>query len=369
MNLRNAQMEKAIYISWQTVYALASWNFRFTSEVSMKKNAGASIGNATITSSCFRGLCLAFFCLSLLQAPASLASESARKFPMPLKNDDVIATGNEWISLPTIRASDGALVDFNMLSMRDRGLLEVVGAPGEAVLTPFVQVNGKKIALHDLHWELIEYWIPVAHFSEDGMDITITYCAPPESRAAFLRLTVTNNKKESVPAVLGLKASWGGLNRVTYTPVQLRGERRMAPAPWVDPAEVFSFVTHDTWFAWSLIYPGSQARSSDSPETVAPTLEAQRDIKLEPGQTAECNYILGGGLEEFSGPHNAKSLREMIDRNGADYMIQKTAVWCRQHTHTTGQEDLDFIMNRNFIFTELYAWGKAIDTEQLVGVT
>ena len=91
--------------------------------------------------------------------------------------------------------------------------------------------------------------------------------------------------------------------------------------------------------------------------------------RLEPGQTAECNYILGGGLEEFSGPHNAKSLREMIDRNGADYMIQKTATWCRQHTHTTGQEDLDFIMNRNFLFTALYASGKAIDTEQLVGVT
>ena len=271
---------------------------------------------------------LTFF--SFFFAQSSFAGQTARTFPLPLKPDDVVATGNEWISLPTIRASDGALMDFNMLSMRDRGLLEVVGSPGEPVLAPFVQINGKKIALHDLRWELIEYWIPVAHFSEQGLDITITYCAPPESRAAFLRLTATNHKGESVPVVLGLKALWGGLNRVTYTPVQLRGERRMAPAAWVEPAEVFSFVTHDTMFAWSLIYPGSQARSSDSPESYVPTLETRREVTLAPGQTAECNYILGGGLEEFSGPHNAKSLREMIDRNGADYMIQKAAAWCRE---------------------------------------
>ena len=319
----------------------------------------SSLSSSLIIVSCFP---------NIVDSPA-LASEGVRTMPMPLKSDDVIATGNEWIALPTIRASDGALVDFNVLSMRDRGLLEVVGAPGEAVLTPFVQINGKNIVLHNLRWELIEYWIPVAHFKEDGVEITLTYCAPPESRAAFLRLTVKNDKGESIPAVLGLKASWGGLNRVTYNPVQLRGDRRMAPAPWVDPAEVFSFVTHDTWFAWSLIYPNSEARGSDSPESSAPTLEARRELKIAPGQTAECNYILGAGIEEFSGPHNAKALREMIDRNGADYMIRKTAEWCQKHTRTTGQADLDFIMNRNFLFTTLYAWGKAIDTEQLVGVT
>ena len=33
----------------------------------------------------------------------------------------------EWIALPDIRASDAALMSFNVLSMRDRGLLEVLG--------------------------------------------------------------------------------------------------------------------------------------------------------------------------------------------------------------------------------------------------
>ena len=31
--------------------------------------------------------------------------------------------------------------------------------------------------------------------------------------------------------------------------------------------------------------------------------------------------------------------------------------------------DLDRIMNRNLLFTTYYAWGRAIDTEQFVGMT
>ena len=50
-------------------------------------------------------------------------------------------------------------------------------------------------------------------------------------------------------------------------------------------------------------------------------------------------------------------------------MIREAAEWCHQRTRTTGQADLDVLMNRNFLFTALYAWGKTIDTEQFVGVT
>ena len=50
-------------------------------------------------------------------------------------------------------------------------------------------------------------------------------------------------------------------------------------------------------------------------------------------------------------------------------MIAQAAEWCQAHTRTTGQADLDMLMNRNFLFTAMYAWGRTIDTEQFVGVT
>ena len=98
-------------------------------------------------------------------------------------------------------------------------------------------------------------------------------------------------------------------------------------------------------------------------------MDDQRFVNVGPGETAEAVFVLGVGVEEFSAAHNAKGLTELIDRSGAQGVIQQAAAWCRQRTRSTGQADLDLLMNRNYLFTELYAWGKTIDTEQLVGVT
>jgi hypothetical protein len=137
----------------------------------------------------------------------------------------------------------------------------------------------------------------------------------------------------------------------------------------VDSAEVFSFTTNDTQFAWSLIHEGSPGHSSIPPLSLSPGLDAQRAVDLAPGETAEANFVLGIGVEEFSAAHSAKALRELIDRNGAVAIIDQAAAWCKRRTRTTGQPDLDLLMNRNFLFTALYAWGRTIDTEQFVGVT
>ncbi|HEX6881099.1 MAG TPA: hypothetical protein VF135_12090, partial [Terriglobales bacterium] len=168
----------------------------------------------------------------LLISHLTLAAGAPRRFPLKLSATDVIPTGNEWIALPDIHASDGALTSFNVLSMRDRGLLEVVGERGTPALQPYFTVGGKRLELKGLSWELVEYWIPVAHFDIDGMEGTLTYCAQPGSRAAFIRLTVTNRRSADVEAGLGLKASWGALNRVTYLPVEQRGERTVSESPW-----------------------------------------------------------------------------------------------------------------------------------------
>lgn len=302
-----------------------------------------------------------------LMAPSAFGASHV--IPLSLKPDDVLPTGNEWISLPDIRAVDGALNSFNIISMHHRGLLEVTGEGAGPVMQPYFTVGGKQLPFLNPSWELIEYWIPTAHLTVDGMETTVTWCAPPGSRAAFLRLTVTNRRKEPASVTLGLRASFGKLNRVTYVPVELRGERTVGPAPWVEPGEAFSYVTNDTEFAWAVVHPGSTAQIIAPPITSAPAIDASRAATLAPGETAESLFILGAGIEEFSAAHNARALRELLERDGSDAIVERAAAWCRERTKTTGQPDLDLLMNRNYLFTELYAWGKTIDTEQLVGIT
>jgi len=298
------------------------------------------------------------------------AAEEPHRLPLTLAPDDVLATGNEWIALPEIRASDGALVSFNTLFMRERGLLQPNGAAGRPVLEPYLQVgSGKKQPLDGLSWSLLEYWIPQAREERDGLTVTLTYCAPPGHRAAFLRLTLANHRAEAVSATLGLKSSFGSLSRVTYVPVVLRGERLVAPTPWVDPGEAYSYITYDTRFSWAVVHPGSKATLSMPPVVAAPEADAARTVTLQPGESAESLFVLSVGLEEFSAAHNARALKEELERNGSNAVIAATAAWCRARTRTTGRADLDALMNRNLLFTTLYAWGRTLDTEELVGVT
>lgn len=289
--------------------------------------------------------------------------------PLTLRPDDVLATGNEWIALPEIRASDGALLSFNALFMRERGLLQPNGAAGRPVLEPYVRLDGREQTLDALSWSLLEYWIPQGRQERDGLEITLTWCAPPGHRAAFLRLTIANHRAAPVPATLGLRSSFGSLSRVTYLPVVVRGERVVAPAPWVDPGEVYSYITDDTHFAWAIVHPGSRATLAMPPATAAPNADAARSVVLQPGESAEALFILAVGVEEFSAAHSARALREELERNGSDAVIASTAAWCHARTRTTGRADLDALMNRNLLFTMLYAWGRTLDTEQLVGVT
>ncbi len=325
-----------------------------------------------MTSQLFRARldCLRTAALLFLSLLCVLTVHAApRRSSISLGPDDVLPTGNQWISLPDIRAVDGGLGTFNVLSMRHRGLLQVNGDKGGPVLQPYFTANGKPLNFRNPAWDLIAYWIPSAHQSIDGLDATLTWCAPPESRAAFLRMTVTNRRPQPVDVTLGLKAAFGSVSRVTYVPVELRGERAVGPAPWVDPAEVFSYITTDTDFAWTLLHPGSKAQINTPPTTPTPAVDASQTKTLAPGESIESIFVLAAGIEEFSAAHNARALREQIDRSGADAVIEQTAAWLSARARPTGKPDLDLLMNRNFLFTALYAWGRTIDTEQLVGIT
>ena len=311
---------------------------------------------------------IAAFLFVFSMATSSIAAAN-RRTPITLGTNDVLPTGNQWISLPDIRASDGALRTFNFLSMRHRGLLQVSGDKGSPVLQPYFTVAGRALAFQNPSWELIQFWIPTAHLTVDGFDATLTWCAPPESRAAFLRMTLTNHRTAPADVILGVRAAFGSIDRVTYVPVGLRGERTVAPATWVEPAETFSYITTDTDFSWTLLHPGSKGAINAPPTTSTPSVDASESKTLAAGESIEANFVLSGGIEEFSAAHNARALREQIERSGAQAIIDQTASSLTSRSRTTGKPELDLLMNRNFLFTEFYAWGRTIDTEQFVGIT
>jgi hypothetical protein len=307
--------------------------------------------------------------MSTAYSPAVIAAptESARRVDLKLTANDVIPTGNDWIALPSIRASDGALQNFNVISMRYRGLIEVAGVADRPLMAPFIEVAGVRRPLANLQWSLRDYWIPTGTLEADGVRVRLTYVAPPDSRAAIVRYQVTNLRKTPLMVAPGMDLDWGKTNRVTYSPEPLGGRRAMSPTPIDTDMEVFEYNTDDTQMAWGFAYVGSQGVLHSGSEN--PGLTARHEAELAPGQTLDVHFIIGAGLDEYSAAYAMRVLNKKIDRYGLDGIIDQAAADAHRRTRTTGDPDLDRIMNRNLLFSTYYAWGRAIDTEQFTGMT
>ena len=220
----------------------------------------------------------------------------------------------------------------------------------------------------DLAWSVLAYWIPEARVTIDGIEIVLTYCAPPGCRAAFIAVRVVNRRGATVQVRLGADIAWAALERVTYQPSTLTGARSVAPGLWVEDTSTFLYRTDDIRFAWSVRHPGLTADLSRDEDGPTATLRSA-DLDLPPGATSEVTLILAAGRDEMSAPHNAKALAERLDRLGVAGVIAEAERWLMARTRSTGRADLDLLMNRNALFSRFYAWGRTLDGEDRVGVT
>jgi hypothetical protein len=310
---------------------------------------------------------LLIFLLAALATSMAAAKPAGQETPLTLSADDVIPTGNDWIALPSIRAGDAALMDFNVISMRYRGLIEFAGTKGQPLIKPFLSVAGVKTPLSNLSWSLRDYWLPTGTMEADGLRTRISFVVPPESRAAIVRFQVTNLSGSPVAVAPGMEVDWARTNRVTYSPEPLTGARTMSPTPIDSDMEVFNYRTDDTQFAWGFAYVGSKGVLHDASGN--PGVTAQHEATIAPGETLDVHYLIGVGLEEYSAAYAMRVLNKRIDRYGIDGVIDQAAADARHHTRTTGRSDLDRIMNRNLLFTTYFAWGRALDSEEFVGMT
>ena len=307
--------------------------------------------------------------------PAVAAQSGAGAQPLTIAPGAVIATGNDWLALPEIRVSDGAIVSFNALSMHDRGLLQVQGTPtvrpaaapvDELVpaVAPSLAVDGRRTRLRIADWQLIDDWIPVATARAGGIRLQITYATPPHTRTALLRMVLTNDDAVPHQVRYGLLANWGGLARVAYVPAMIRGETLQAPAAWTPNTEVFSFLEYETTFAWALGYPDCTKTARQGR-----TFRAFCSAKLGPHESRQANFILAIGLDEFSAAYAEHVLAAQLGFWGDATVIGRERAWIEPRLRTTGNAALDELMNRNLLFSSFFAWGKTLDTEQFVGVT
>ena len=274
-------------------------------------------------------------------------------------------TGNEYLSLPTIRENDGAVEGVTFLYMQVKGLLEIRGKDG--LIRPYVELDGQRLPLCPV-WSREHCWIPRFVSEEQKLLFTCTYLTPVGERALVLRLSVQNQSAEPRTIRFGTDGQWDQTLHEVNETTELTEGREAYESGW-NHMFIFSQKPGLPLFAFAPCVADpqqfaeidQQARWSRSDFAY----DIYRETVLQPGETAVLDIPWGVGYEGVAASTSAKELL----RQGFDAVYGRTVRWLSAREKPLADPKLHELLNTNLFFAFFYASGRTVDTEELCLMT
>ena len=226
-------------------------------------------------------------------------------------------TGNDFISLPSIRETDGAAEGLTFLHMGAKGMIEVKGQKQSPLLQPLV--NGQHIV--NPKWNRQEDWIPSFACEAEGFHIQGTILTPLHERAFFYRLQATNSAAHENVCRLGMRGNIGEVWHEVNESKQLEGVLKTKESGW-NHRFVAEYALGLPLFAFA---PMAEADVTHKYQADGNTLNflLERETTIQPGETLTVDFIFGLGFDEVA---SATSAKELL-RRGYEAMALKMKAW------------------------------------------
>ena len=274
-------------------------------------------------------------------------------------------TGNEYVSLPTIREEDGAIEGISCLYMSVKGMIELRG--NEGFIRPFFRCDGKKMKTC-LSWERSHYWIPSRVSEEGGIRIRCTYLAPVRERGFAIRLEAENHSDTVHEIQAGVNGAWDETLHTVNESIPLTAGKTVKRSGW-NQMFVFQQVPALPLIAFAPVI-GDDQPFSHYDQGAEWTQEGfsysiHKTVRLEPDESMHLDLFFGVGYEEVAAAAGAK---EML-RQGYDALLERTVSWLTEREKPSEDDQIRIILNTNLFFAFFYASGRTIDTEELCMMT
>lgn len=274
-------------------------------------------------------------------------------------------TGNEYVSLPTIREADGAVEGISFLMMGLKGMLEMKGDDG--LVKPCMTVDGKGQRLAP-EWRRVHFWIPEFRSESDGVALTCTWLAPMGERGYGLRLTAENRSDAAHEVTIGLHGSWDETLHTVNESLPLESGRQVKRSDW-NHMFVFRQTPGVPLFAFAPIVMDDQpfSKIDQGAEWTQEGFAYSicKSATLAPGERMTLDVFFGIGYEEVAA---AASAKEML-RQGFDALLERTASWLAARERRASDPKIGALLNTNLFFAFFFASGRTVDTEELCLMT
>jgi hypothetical protein len=273
-------------------------------------------------------------------------------------------TGNHWLALPCIHPADGSLHAVGVIHRGARAAIELAGSAdfaagiGPPLVRPTLVVDGQRIELaqHGMAWERALNWLPTFTCSTGNIVIRGTIFAPygrdADMAGAVYAIALENRGSQSVAVTLSLEGVLG------------HRQQRVRTARPFDDAHRVSRTPDGVVVLEGAALPGvvSLAFSADSDVDVEvdearATFALRRELRVPAGGRSQAAFYLAAGPER----DGARATVGVMRRRGWRELLTATRDALQALEQSTGNEEMDRLINRNLLFSYFYAVGRALD--------
>jgi len=114
---------------------------------------------------------------------------------------EYLATGNEYISIPSITPKGGVEV-VNVIMDKTNSLIDFRGLD---LIKPFVRVNGEKMNLDEVKYHYENSWIPNFELENEKLKLIMKIIAPKGFKGFAYGITIRNNTLQETKIGCGVE--------------------------------------------------------------------------------------------------------------------------------------------------------------------
>ncbi|MGH7738902.1 MAG: hypothetical protein ACREL1_02030, partial [bacterium] len=290
-----------------------------------------------------------------------------------------LPTGNEFVSLPTLREDDASLESLSLVHVGLNGLISFLGKD-QPLITPRLFLDDSEVLFPGrLTWDRDSDWLPRFRFQDEQMEMEGSFFCPIGERGFVFSVKVKNLSPKSFYCVVGAETAWGEMKHHINVTKSLVGQKVLIPKSW-DEMPVLEWRAPQPLAALAFYPPEKssrffyrlgkksltpQGRETFLPEEEILTLQWLQSRDIQPNQYWETFFYFGVGPDEIGALSSAREMQ----RVGGAVLREQTRKWLQTRRLETRDPELDPILNLNAFFNRFYSTGLAFDTEEVVSMT
>ncbi|HEX7939684.1 MAG TPA: hypothetical protein VF483_11915 [Gemmatimonadaceae bacterium] len=246
-----------------------------------------------------------------------------------------------------------------------RSAIELAGGPGfidgegPPLFRLRIKLGSKEYAFSDAQmvWERALGWLPTFTWTMGEVVVRGTIFAPfgrdSDAAGAVYALSVENRSAAKLDVVLIAEGTLG------HRQLRVRTERAFEPdshrVEAIEGDVVLGGKSPDALVALAIGADGDSSVTVDHAK--ASTYLIRRALSVESNGRAQSAFYIAAGPE----PDGARASMTVLRRRGWKDLLRETRDALKQLEQSTGQEQMDALINRHLLFAYFYGIGRALD--------